>query len=77
MIGRRKPYTARGITRVPCVRCGEPGMYQWQCCANGNLWMALCADCDVALNRMALEFVGHPETETLMQDYEGRPTDER
>lgn len=69
MIGRRKPYTALGIARVPCARCGKPSSQQWQVCANGNRWLGICWPCDVALNRLALEFMRVPNAETLMAAY--------
>ena len=69
-IGRRKRYTPLGISRVPCCRCGEPSGYQWQCCANGNRWMGLCAACDVDLNRLTLEWMNHPHAIALMDAYE-------
>ena len=56
--GRRKPYTVRGIRRVPCARCGKPSRFQWQICADGNLWRPICLACDIALNRLVLEFMG-------------------
>ena len=57
-VGRKKPYTARGIVRLPCARCGtRPALFQWNCCANANRWMPLCADCDVDLNRRTLEWL--------------------
>jgi hypothetical protein len=68
-VGRRKKYTERGISRVPCCRCGEPSMYQWQCCANGNRWMGLCPSCDVDLNRVTLEWMGHPHRDQLIEEY--------
>lgn len=67
--GRRKPYTAIGIRRVPCARCGEPSSQQWQVCANGNRWLGICWPCDVALNRLALEFMRVPNAETLIAAY--------
>lgn len=68
-IGRRKPYTTRGITRIPCVRCGEPSEYQWQCCANGNRWLGLCEACDIALNNLVLKFFKFPNRRELMRRY--------
>ncbi len=67
---RRKRYTPRGMSRVPCCRCGKPSRYQWQCCALDNIWMGLCVDCDIGLNRVTLEYIGLPETEALMERYE-------
>ena len=66
---RREPYTERGISRVPCCRCGESSSYQWQCCATKNKWMALCVECDIGLNRVALEYIGLPNAEDLLQKY--------
>jgi len=58
---RRKPYTAAGIKRVPCARCGAPGVHQWQICSDGNQFRALCVACDIALNRLVLKWVGFPD----------------
>ncbi len=69
MPGRRKPYTASGIRRIACSRCGAPSVHQWQVCANDNLYLGCCAECDIRLNRMALEFMRVPETETLLKRY--------
>lgn len=66
-IGRKKPYTEIGISRVPCRRCGKPSVHQWQCCANGNRWMGVCLDCDIELNRIALEFFRLPKE--LLEKY--------
>ncbi len=57
---RRKPYTAGGIQRVPCARCGLPSRYQWQICADKRVYRGLCRVCDVALNALVLKFVGDP-----------------
>lgn len=54
---RRRPYTATGIRRVPCIRCGDPSEHQWSACAVNNQWMPLCIHCDVKLNEVALTFV--------------------
>ncbi len=44
--GRRKPYTARGIVRLACFRCGRPARFQWSICADGNVQRPLCGECD-------------------------------
>ena len=67
---RRKPYTAIGISRLDCVRCGKRARFQWQVCADGNYFRPLCASCDVALNRLVLRWMGHPKTKQLMERYE-------
>ena len=67
---RRKPYTELGIKRVPCFRCGaKPSLHQWQICADGNIWRAICKSCDVALNRIVLEFVGDVDVDAKITRY--------
>ena len=68
-LGRLKPYTSIGISRVPCCRCGAPSVHQWQCCANGNRYMTVCVACDIAMNAAALRFVRHPHAAELMTTY--------
>jgi hypothetical protein len=71
--GRRKPYTAAGILRVPCVRCGAPSRYQWQICADGRLYRPLCAPCDIELNEMVMRWVwGHAREDDLKHYREER-----
>jgi hypothetical protein len=67
---RREPYTAAGIARVGCIRCGARAVYQWSICADGNNHRPICQPCDIALNRMVLEWFEHPETDRLMLAYE-------
>lgn len=69
---RRKPYTARGIRRVPCFRCGAVSEYQWQICADGNQFRGLCTPCDVALNDAVLGFMGDPGRLAKMAAYRAR-----
>jgi hypothetical protein len=35
-------------------------MFQWNACADGNLWRPLCGRCDVAVNRMVLRWMRDP-----------------
>ena len=58
--GRKEPYTADGIKRVPCVRCGGKALHQWQICADHNQYRALCIECDIALNKMVLSWANDP-----------------
>lgn len=67
---RTKPYTARGIRRIPCVRCGAPSRHQWNACALGHRYFAVCVPCDIGLNRAALEYMNWPDRETILADYE-------
>lgn len=69
-LGRKKPYTARGIRRVPCCHCGKPSETQWQVCANRNRYQGLCERCDFTLNRIALRFMRHPCLKTAIKLYE-------
>lgn len=68
--GRRRPYTVRGVRRRPCSRCGVPARFQWSACANGNRYVPLCPDCDIALNRLALHFMRVPNADALLAAYE-------
>ena len=67
--GRRTPYTATGIRRVPCFRCGKPAEHQWQACADDNLYRPLCLDCDIALNEMVLKWMDFPDWEEKIARY--------
>lgn len=69
---RRTPYTEKGIRRIPCARCGSPSRYQWQICADGNVYRGLCVACDVALNEMVLLWVGDPLADAKMEAYRSR-----
>ena len=68
-LGRKKPYTERGISRVPCLRCGKPSRYQWQACSLGNRWIAVCPECDVGLNSAALRYAGVPGWKEIIANY--------
>jgi hypothetical protein len=67
---RHQPYTTAGIRRLRCIRCGAQAEHQWQICSDGNNWRPVCLPCDVALNRLVLEWFGHPEADQLMTKYE-------
>ena len=69
-VDRRKPYTQIGISRLKCIRCGGTAWATWNICADGGKFRPLCKACDVSLNRLVLEWAGHPETERLMAEYE-------
>lgn len=68
-LGRKQPYTEIGITRLSCQRCGGKAEHQWQVCANDNRYLPICIDCDIELNRLALEFMKMPNVEQLMMKY--------
>lgn len=56
---RKKPYTAIGVTRVPCSfhGCKKTSVHQWQCCALGNYFMGLCSEHDIGLNNVAVTYL--------------------
>jgi len=70
--GRKQPYTEIGTRRLPCVRCGEKAEHQWNVCSDLNLWRPICLKCDVALNRLVLEWMGDPDVESKMAAYEAK-----
>lgn len=70
--GRRKPYTAAGIRRLPCFRCGAPAVHQWNVCADGNLFRPLCLECDIALNQTVLRFMNDPDRAAKLKAYRKR-----
>lgn len=72
--GRRQRYTAIGIRRRPCARCGAKAHAQWNICANGGNFVPICLECDLALNAMVLRWFGFPEAEQMIAEYRGAPT---
>lgn len=72
---RSQPYTDEGLKRVPCRQCGQPSEHQWHLrpCAIGRMaWYGLCAEHDLELNRIVLEFMGVPGRERMLTDYAER-----
>lgn len=67
--GRKRPYTAKGVRRLPCVRCGRPAVHQWAACADGNLHRPICTRCDYALNRLVLLFMRDSAAENKLRKY--------
>jgi hypothetical protein len=68
-ITRRAPYTESGIKRLKCIRCGGRAQFQWQICSDGNNHRPLCGQCDVLLNRLVLQWMGHPAADELVERY--------
>lgn len=66
---RKKPYTERGISRVPCFKCGKPSTQQWQVCSLKNEWHGLCTECDIKLNALVLEFFKVPNADRICKQY--------
>lgn len=71
---RRKPYTEIGIKRVPCFRCGESSVQQWQICSLNNEYKGLCFECDIKLNRIVLLFMKIPleDLHSLIVNYRAK-----
>lgn len=69
---RIKPYTANGIKRKKCFRCGKPAKYQWQICSDGNQYRPICEECDIELNKMVLQFMGFPDWKEKLEAYRKR-----
>jgi hypothetical protein len=71
---RSTPYTERGIARVQCVYrgCQRKGYASWQACADGRAFRVLCWVHDIALNRLALEWIGDPLVEQKMAAYSAK-----
>ena len=69
---RTKPYTSAGIRRVPCFRCGEPSVHQWQICADRNQYRGVCEACDIKLNALVLRFFGFEDWRAMIEKYKAR-----
>ena len=69
---RKKPYTAIGIKRIPCFRCGGKSKYQWQICSDGNQFRALCEKCDIAMNALVLKFMKFANWKELIERYKSK-----
>lgn len=74
---RKKPYTEIGIRRLKCFRCGKKPTQQWQICSDGNQYRPICVECDIELNRLALNFMGFNDIEEKMEKYERKMNEER
>jgi hypothetical protein len=71
---RRTPYTARGIRRLRCFRagCTNRATFQWNICADGNVYRPVCRDCDIDLNRLVLEWAGFSDAAERLAAYRER-----
>lgn len=68
-VGRKRPYSNAAIAKVPCARCGRPSVHQWQACANGRRYVAICLACDIALNKLVLRFMRIKGRRKLIRNY--------
>lgn len=76
-IERPEPYTAAGLRRKKCIRCGKPATTQWQICSDGNNYRPLCFRCDIKLNRLVLDFAMDPASEYKICKYMTRHEDKK
>jgi hypothetical protein len=80
-MGRKRPYTPRGISRVPCIHCNAaPAAEQWRkdfCADNHEVaWLPLCLKCDIALNDLLLRFFNVSDVDEKMKRYIASKTGE-
>ena len=54
---------------MPCARCENAASYQWQICADGNLYRTICNACDDELNELVLKFFGFKDWRDKIQAY--------
>lgn len=71
---RREPYTFVGIKRIACARCGQkPSLASWNICADNvgdkPQYRALCAECDIGLNEVAMRYVFGKTREADLRTY--------
>jgi hypothetical protein len=75
--GRRRPYTASGIRRLPCTRCGaKPSYATWQLCADGRLHRPFCKACDIKINAKMMRWVWGDRREADLAAYVKKLADE-
>lgn len=72
-VGSKKPRTNEQMAKMHCQKCGaKPAVHQWSSCANGNRHVAVCLDCDWAVNELLLAFMGIKQRAQLMAAYRRR-----
>jgi len=70
MTFRRTPY--KDVTRAKCHRCGAAATESFNaraCAGLANCYVALCGECDIASNRMILDFLRFPGRRRLLKEY--------
>lgn len=73
-VGTKKPRTTKQMFDARCMvpGCGNPAVHQWSSCANGNRYVAVCLNCDWAVNELLLAFMRIPHRASLMAAYRRR-----
>lgn len=71
-------YSKEEIKEELCSRagCGRQAHATWAGCADGNVMRPLCPECDVELNKMAMEWWGDPDWESKIVAYANEVQDE-
>jgi len=59
MAGKKTEYTDTELKNQKCEveGCSQPARYQWNCCADSNIWRRLCSDHDLELNVQLMTFM--------------------
>jgi DTW domain-containing protein YfiP len=66
---RTKPYTAQGIKRKKCIRCGKQASYQWNICSLGKSYWPVCITCDILLNELVLDWLKWTDRKEIIKKY--------
>lgn len=70
-VGTKKARTVEQMKRAKCA-CGNRAVHQWSACSNGHRHVAVCLNCDWAVNEMLLAFLRIPHRAKLMAAYRRR-----
>lgn len=62
------------MAKIRCQMCRRdprthPAVHQWSACANGHRYVAVCLDCDFAVNEILLACLGVAHRPQLMAAY--------
>ncbi len=66
---RGKPYPDSKLYKLDCYVCGEKAKFQWNACADGNVWRPLCAKHDVLINKAVLQVLYPKDWEVKLKEY--------
>lgn len=66
---RSRPYTQKQLDSLQCHACHAPARFQWNACADGNIWRPLCAGCDVRVNIEVLKVLYPTKWKTKVRAY--------
>lgn len=69
MARRYRAYPQAELEKMKCFRCGKKAKFQWNACADGNVWRPLCAACDVALNVIVVSWLYPKDWVTKIKAY--------